>query len=310
MSTTGLIALDEATTRAMGTALRVVVPRGTPQAATARVHDLFRTWEAALSRFRHDSELSRLNARAGSPVTASPLLFGVVQAALRAARATDGRYDPALGMQVAALGYDGPFDETRRAAPVTGTVAGVAPGGAWRAIALDPVHRTITLPAGCALDLGGIAKGMAVDAAIGTLRNAGITTAMVSAGGDLRVVGRPPAHPHWGIAVEEVPGHVVALHKGALATSTTSRRRWGGPDETLHHLIDPATGRPAASGVRAVTVAARTCAQAEVAAKAALVAGPREGADMLARLGLDALVVPAHGRPIPVGGWPEERRWT
>lgn len=304
----GLIALDATTFRAMGTDVRVVVPRDAPRAATHRVRTLFATWEATLSRFRPGSELSRMNAAAGRPFPGSPLLFGVMQAAVRAARATDGLYDPSMGLQACALGYDRSFEMIERtpAGPVD-----TGPGGAWARVALDPVTRSITLPAGAAIDLGGIAKGMAVDAAIGTLRNAGVSTALVSAGGDLRVLGRPPAHPHWGIALEEAGGRVVALLRGALATSSTGTRVWGDPGGRLHHLLDPSTGLPARSGVRAVTVAARTCAQAEVAAKAALVAGPLAGADMLRRLGLDALVVPDHGPPIAVGEWPDpDDPWT
>lgn len=308
MTTTGLLALRESTFPAMGTEVRLVVPRDVPAAATGRVRALFATWEAALTRFRPDSELSRLNRAAGSEVEVSPLLFGVLQAALRAARATDGLFDPAMGLQMEALGYDRPFDRMPRESHPP---SAAGPGGGWRAITLDPARRAVTIPHGRAMDLGGIAKGMAVDAAIGTLRNAGVSTAMVEAGGDLRVIGRPPAHPHWGIRVDPVGDRVIALKAGALATSSTARRRWraGGGDQ--HHLIDPRTGRAAMRGVRSVTVAARTCAQAEVAAKAALVAGMLEGADLLRRLGMDALMVPDHGTPLSIGRWPaEEPEWT
>ena len=304
----GLIALRETSFRAMGTDVRVVVPRDVPVTVTDRVRMLFATWEATLSRFRDDSELSRLNASAGEPFAASPLLFGVVHAAMRAARATGGLYDPCMARQLAALGYDRSFEQMGRTGrdPVP-----PAPGGDWRRAALDPESRCIIVPRGSAVDLGGIAKGMAVDAAIATLRDAGVGTALVSAGGDLRVLGRPPARPHWGIAVQEHEDRVIALHRGALATSSTTRRRWGTDGVRRHHLLDPCTGLPADRGIRAVTVAARTCAQAEVAAKAALVAGPLAGADMLRRLGLDALVVPDAGPPVAIGEWPDEDdAWT
>ena len=299
----GLIALRETSFGAMGTDVRVVVPRDVPVTVTDRVRTLFATWEGVLSRFRDDSELSRMNAAAGEPFEASPLLFGVAHAALRAARATGGLYDPFMGRQMRALGYDRPFDQLGRAsrAPVA-----PSPGGDWRRASVDPDTRCVVVPRGCEMDLGGIAKGMAVDAAAATLRDAGVGSALVSAGGDLRVIGRPPAHPHWGIEVEEHEGRVITLHRGALATSSTTRRRWGTGDLARHHLLDPSTGLPADRGIRAVTVAARTCAQAEVAAKAALVAGPLAGADMLRRLGLDALVVPEMGPPVAIGEWPDE----
>ena len=304
----GLIALRETSFRAMGTEVRVVVPGEVPVPLTDRVRGLFAAWESTLSRFRNDSELSRLNAAAGDIVVASPRLFDAVHTALRAARETGGLYDPMMGRQLAALGYDRTFDEVRHSAPAPATPA---PGGDWRRASADPETRCVVVPRGCALDLGGIAKGMAVDASIGVLRDAGVTTALVSAGGDLRVIGRPPAHPHWGIAIEEHGDRVVTLHRGALATSSTTRRRWGTGDMARHHILDPCTGLPADRGIRAVTVAARTCAQAEVAAKAALVAGPLAGADMLRRLGLDALVVPISGPPVAIGEWPDEDdAWT
>ncbi len=307
MSTSGLIALREASFPAMGTEVSVVVPSATPAGATDRVRLLFARWEQVLSRFDCDSELSRLNDAAGSPFRASPLLFRVLQAALRAARATDGLFDPALGGQLVAAGYDRDFPQVRRR---PGPQGHATCGGAWRRILMNPETRVVTIPADCAIDLGGIAKGMAVDAAIAGLRDCAVTSALVSAGGDLRVIGRPPAHPRWGIALDEVGGRVIALSTGAMATSSTSGRAWRAGDGTSHHLIDPDTGRPSASGTRAVTVAARTCAQAEVAAKAALLAGPLEGADLLRRLGLPAIVVPHHGDPVTIGEWPEGRPWT
>ena len=113
MSTTGLIALRETTFRAMGTEVRVAAADGTPAAAADRVRMLFVCWEKALSRFDADSELCRLNHAAGSAFKASPLLFRVVQAALRAARATEGLYDPAMGRQLVAAGYDRDFDQVQ-----------------------------------------------------------------------------------------------------------------------------------------------------------------------------------------------------
>lgn len=304
----GLIALRTTSFRAMGTDVQVVMPSDVAMTVTDRVRTLFSTWEASLTRFDDDSDLCRMNRSAGSRFAASPLLFGVMQSALRAARATRGLYDPSMGNHIAALGYDRSFELLGRD---NGTGRAEGPGGGWRRIILDPASRLITIPHGCAIDLGGIAKGMAVDAAIGTLRNAGLGTALVAAGGDLRVLGRPPAHPHWGIELEERGHRVVALRGGALATSSTTRRRWMSGGEKRHHLLDPATGLPADRGARAVTVAARTCAQAEVAAKAALVAGPLEGADLLRRLGLPALVQPDDGPPIAVGEWPEDyATWT
>lgn len=308
MTTVALAALAETTFTAMGTEVRIVVPQRAPAGIADRARALFMRHEAALSRFRADSELSALNAAAGSPFPASPLLLASVRAALAAARATDGAYDPGLGAQIAALGYDRTFRAMARDA---GRDAQVSPGGDWRRIIIDQDACTVTLPDGLALDLGGIAKGRAVDAAFALLRDAGVTTMMVSAGGDLRVAGRPPVGRAWGITLPEAADRVVALRRGALATSTTTGRRWRSGDEDRHHLLDPTTGRSADRGVRAVTVAARTCAQAEVAAKAALVRGPIGGMDVLQRLGLPGLITCDTGDLMTVGDWPDaDTAWT
>ena len=308
MSTLALTALAETSFTAMGTDVRILVPEHTPAGAVDGARSLFMRHDAVLSRFRASSELTALNGSAGAAFTASPLLFASVRAALAAARATEGAYDPGMGAQIAALGYDRSFAEIGRTVPACDATM---PGGDWRRVVVDQDARTITLPVGMRIDLGGIAKGRAVDAAFALLRDAGVTTMMVSAGGDLRVAGRPPVGPHWGITVPEAGDRVIALQRGALATSSTSGRRWRAGDTEHHHLIDPATGLPAARGVRAVTVAARSCAQAEVAAKAALVLGPIAGADLLTRLGVAALIVPDHGAPIGIGDWPaEDAPWT
>src|SRR5207248_6614299 len=141
-------------------------------------------WERRLSRFRPDSELARLNAADGRPVAAGPLLLGVLREALRAAAATDGQYDPCLGRQLADAGYARSFAE--RATWDPPAASSRRAGGAWRDVEVDARGR-VRLPRGAQLDLGGIAKGMAVDAALDLLAAAGIPAALVSAGGDLAV---------------------------------------------------------------------------------------------------------------------------
>jgi thiamine biosynthesis lipoprotein len=146
---------------------------------------------------------------------------------------------------------------------------------------------------------------MAVDAAIELLRDAGVGSALVSAGGDLAVLGRPPGAGGWSVRLAEHPGDErVALCGGALATSSVTRRTWVQGDCRRHHLIDPRTGEPARGGLRAVSVAAATCEKAEVAAKAALVLGLDAGAALLHRLGLAAALVPELGAPRPLNAWP------
>lgn len=173
----------------MGTTVSVVTEATAVEQAGDEVRRLFAEWERRLSRFRPDSELSRLNADAGRPVVVSHLLFEVLEAALRAARATAGLYDPTLLRALERLGYDRSFEQV--GVDVPAAPGPVPPGGGWRRVELDPKGRTVTLPPGVGVDLGGSAKGMAVDAAVERLRTLGIGAAMVSAGGPARP--RPPA---------------------------------------------------------------------------------------------------------------------
>ena len=288
---------------AMGTEVTVLLTGTVPVGTVGRIRALFAHWEETLSRFRADSELSRLNRHAGRPVAVGPLLWRVVVAALSAAEATAGAFDPTLGRQMAANGYGRSFGLPQRVTVLGMPPAG--PGGGWRRITLDPAARAVTLPLGIALDAGGIAKGMAVDAAAVLLCDAGVEAGLVSAGGDMRVTGRRDAG--WQVGLGDTPGpSQVTLSEGALATSSTSRRTWVQGGVRRHHLLDPRTGEPAASGLRSVSVAARTCEQAEVAAKAAFVLGPDRGARFLESLALPGLLTPTSGPPVPVGSWPTE----
>lgn len=288
---------------AMGTTVAVLLPSADADAGFAAVQDLFAAWESALSRFLPASELSRLNANAGSPVTVGPLLWTVLDRALDAAASTEGRYDPTLGSQLVGLGYDRTFEQVP--ADAEGTTASSTPGGGWRRIVRDDERRTVTLPAGVGLDFGGIAKGMAVDAALARLRAMGYAAALVNAGGDLAVHGALPFGDSWPI---EIAGRranwTIPLSYGALATSGISRRQWRRGGQARHHLLDPRTGEPVANDLWSVTVVAPTCEQAEVAAKAAFVAGPREGAALLRSYQFAGLFTLQDGTWRAIGSWP------
>jgi thiamine biosynthesis lipoprotein len=289
---------------AMGTTVTVVLP-ARDAAAVAAVEAVFATWEATLSRFRPESELSRLNASAGRVVRVSPLLLRVVETALLAARATDGIFDPTLEPHLRALGYDRTFDDVARDAPAADAPSQPGPGGAWRAVEVDRTAMTIRLPRGAALDVGGIAKGMAVDAALEMLASLGVGAAVVEAGGDLAVRGLPArGSGTWAVSLETLTGtRDVAIAAGALATSGVSRRAWRRGGEELHHLVDPRTGMSARNDLWSVTAAAAMCAQAEVAAKVAFVLGRVEGARFLLHLGISALFVGRDGDEALSGLW-------
>jgi thiamine biosynthesis lipoprotein len=296
----------------MGTNIQLLLPERQAGAGIRLVRELFTSWEDQLSRFRADSELSRLNQRAGQPLAVGPLLYTVLLQSLAAAEATRGWYDPTLYGQLVSLGYDRTFADLPPATEVPGGGSGqdyhAGTGGGWRRIRLDRSARTVTLPVGVGLDFGGIAKGMAVDAAIVTLGLCGIQNALVNAGGDLAVHGHLPDSKAWPIAIEvgDNPA-IVPLCRGALATSGTARRRWLQGGRLRHHLLDPHTGLPSETGLQSVTVAAERCEQAEVAAKVAFLLGPVRGPAFLQSHGLAGLVVDKDGAQVAVGCWPDQR---
>jgi thiamine biosynthesis lipoprotein len=288
--------------RAMGTTVSVLLPESQAELGAQIVRTLFSEWEQTLSRFLPESELSQLNQQAGIPVVVSDLLYTVLATALTAAQATEGLYDPALLDQLVQLGYDRTFDEL----PVVGfdPIIPGEPGGWWRGIKVDPIRRQVTLPAGTKLDFGGIAKGMAVDAALECLQQSGIRPALVNGGGDLAVLGLPHAEEHWQISV---PGREqfwdIPLHHGAVATSGIARRHWMQGQTLRHHLLDPRTGLPAQSDLWSVTVVTDRCEQAEVAAKVAFILGSKSGADFLRRHRIAGLLIHEDGTWETVEPW-------
>lgn len=290
--------------QAMGTTVTLLNPEKQAQKATTIIRQLFSDWEQVLSRFRPESELSRLNGSVGEAVIVSPLLFTVLQAALAAAKATGGIYDPTLLKQLMQAGYDRSFEQLPEQSPDRPSST-AAPGGNWQDIHLDPLQRRVTLPAGIGIDLGGIAKGMAVDAAINQLQALSLDAALVNAGGDLAIIGTPPGTSAWPLAVQgKVTSWVISLQRGALATSSISRRHWQQGWHLRHHLIDPRTGEPAQSKLWSVTVAAGQCMQAEVAAKVAFILGKERGKGFLVEQGLAGLLVEHDGNWSATDNWP------
>jgi FAD:protein FMN transferase len=290
--------------RAMGTTISLLLPAQQSEAGTQIVQELFALWEQTLSRFLPESELSRLNQTHDTPVVVSDLLYTVLDAALNAAQATRGVYDPTLQRQMVSIGYDRSFD-TLPAVLTASSIAPDRPGGGWRRVQLNAVEKSVVLPQDVGLDFGGIAKGMAVDAALIRLREVGIETALVNAGGDLAVLGVPADAGEWQIAV---PGKErtwsIPLHHGAIATSGVARRHWQQGRKQRHHLIDPRTGDSARSGLWSVTAVAAHCEQAEVAAKVAFILGLEQGADFLRTHGFAGLLVSEDGSWETVAPWP------
>ena len=293
---------------ALGTSARVAVwPPGNLDAACAAVDEVLAALDQQASRFREDSELSWLHGAGGGIFVLSDGLAEAVGVALAAARWTGGRADPTVGEALISLGYNRDFadiDQQDGEPPADPTPA---PG--WHRVRLDgPLLR---LPAGVRLDLGATAKGVGSDRAVRAVMSAtghqgGV---LVSLGGDIAVAGTPP-RDGWPVSVAEAPDdpgprrpQLVRLASGAVATSSVTCRRWRRGGMTLHHIVDPATGRPADGPWRTASVAAATCADANAAATAAIVAG-RSAASWLTGEGLPARLVGHDGEVRCLGGWP------
>ncbi len=269
----------------MGTLARVV--RDADGQVDAR--SVFAEIERRLSRFDPDSDLCRLNADPRPSVPAGPLLRAAVAAALRAASLSDGLVDPTLLSALRSNGYCGSLagaapaslEEALWTAPPR-RPARPDPTARWRAVKIEDAAGVIRRPPGLQLDLGGSAKGWAADLLAGQLERHG--RCAVDCGGDLRVTSHRGAP--WEVRVRHpltgAIAHTLYIRAGGVATSGIDARLWqrhGG--DFAHHLIDPASGTPAWTGVVAATALAPTALEAEVLAKAALLSGPAAGRRLL-----------------------------
>jgi thiamine biosynthesis lipoprotein len=265
---------------AMGTEVELLLDRDEHDEAATDALDAaqaeFGRLERIFSRFDPGSELSRLN-RDGELADASPDLVRVLELALEARAETGGLFDPTVYDALAGAGYDRTFADV---APDGPAVFPERPCGGG--IRID--GRSVELDGGTHVDLGGIAKGYAVDRACDVLSAAG--PCLVNAGGDLAV--RDGA---WPVGVTEEL--TLELTSGALATSGRDRRRWRRGGVEQHHLIDPRTSAPATGGPLRVTVFAETAARAEVLAKAAFLGAEPDTPHVL---------VDADGRAVTRGG--------
>lgn len=257
--------------------------------------------EAAASRFRPDSEICALAAADGRRTPVSPVLAALIDAALTAARATDGDVDPTVGRALISLGYDRDIAEIGADTPA---LASVAVPVAWTDVDFD--GRSVRMPSGTWLDLGATAKAFAADRCARRVREETGTGVLVNLGGDIATAGTAPAGD-WQIEVqddEDEPASRVALGGDAgLATSSTRRRRWRRADQTHHHIIDPHTGSSAEPVWRSVSVAAQTCLAANTVSTAAIVRG-RRAPEWIASLGVPARLVDRDGVAHMIGGWP------
>jgi FAD:protein FMN transferase len=272
--------------KAMGCRRMVAIIDGPSQSVPQILEQVpawFEEWEQSLSRFRAESELSRLNRSAGWPVQVSQTLWDVFLAAVEAEVASEGLVRASVLGALVAAGYDRSFDLLPRERAVV-PVSGWGPVSSLGEISIDEATRTICLPTDMQLDFGGVAKGWAADQA--SKRLTGYGAALVSAGGDLAISAEQSNGQKWPVGIDDPfkPGEYLGtLMLGAcgVATSGTDYRRWKQGGRWSHHIIDPRTGQPAQTDIVTATVIAPNAMTAEMAAKSTLILGSERGLEWI-----------------------------
>lgn len=291
----GWVSRDEAI---MGTAIRVELwcdDRAAGEAAIAAVMDEMRRIDAAMSPYRPESELSRINRdAAAAPVVISGEMFDLLAQSVEFSQFSGGAFD----ITYAGIGHLYEYRDRRR--PTDAEIARAHACVGYRHLVLDRDSRTVRFARdGMRIDLGGFAKGYAVDNGAEILRRRGVTSAIVTAGGDSHIVGDRRGRP-WTIGIRHPrrPGEVVALlplEDAAISTSGDYERYFEEGGVRCHHVIDPATGK-SPSGVHSVTIVAADGLTTEALSKTVFVLGAREGMRLIESLhGVDAVVVDAEG---------------
>lgn len=309
--------------RIMGTDAHVLVwQEANPLVAPGDLLDLAEAELARLeqlwSRFRPDSDVARVSAAAGTLVPVAPDTITLLELARRGHEVSGGCFDPTLLRELEAAGYDRTFEAVagfEAAAPDptavpqdrgrAGDHGGDQDRSARGALHVDRGHGTAGVDEGCGLDLGGIAKGRAADVVAARLVQEGALGVCVNLGGDLRVIGETAPVAGIFVGVDDVLGSgrlrtVLQVRNAAVATSSSRRRAWRTATGVAHHLIDPASGRPATTGLAGVTVIAPTAAWAEVAATTAFLRGPSAGVTFLEQVGFAGFLVTDDGSEIRV----------
>jgi thiamine biosynthesis lipoprotein len=299
----GWIARDEAI---MGTAIRVELwsdDRAAGKAALDAVIEEMHRIDRAMSPYKADSELSRLNREAAlTPVAVSPELFDLVARSIGFSQLSDGAFD----ITYAAIGHL--YDYRRSIRPTDEAIAHAQAAVGYRHLILDDAKHTIRYAReGVRIDLGGFAKGHAVENAAAILARRGIEHAIVTAGGDSRLLGNRRGRP-WNIAIRDPrrAGEVVALlplEDVAISTSGDYERFFEDDGVRHHHLIDPRTGR-SPRNVHSVTIVAADGLTSEALSKTVFVLGIEQGLALIERLpGVDAVVIDAAGALHYSSGW-------
>lgn len=261
-----------------------------------RVMDEMRRVDALMSPFRDDSELARINGAAGrAPVAVNAELFGLIRRALRISALTGGAFD----ITFASIGYLYDFRAGRH--PDARSLATHLPAVDWHKVRLDARARSVFLPQpGMRIDLGGIAKGHAVDRGIAILRECGIRSALVSAGGDSRILGDHHGRP-WMMGVKNPRQRdgiavVLPLSDTAISTSGDYERYFIEDGKRYHHILSPRTGQPVRHTM-SVTVLGPDATTTDGLSTAFFVLGPERALALCESLpGVEAVIIDARGR--------------
>ncbi|MDI6870521.1 MAG: FAD:protein FMN transferase [Bacillota bacterium] len=297
-------------TFAMDTLVSVTVygPRAVESGRAALAE--FQRLDKLLSAYRSDSDLGRVNAAAGKEAArVSRETVELVALALRYAALSGGKFDPTVGPLVRLWG----IEAGRAEPPAPGEVEEARRLVDYRRVMVDVPGRRLYLPEpGMALDLGGVAKGYAAERAVELLRQRGVKSALIDAGGNIVALGARPDGSPWRIGLRHPrrPGEVlgvVEVVNRAVVTSGDYERYFEAGGRRYHHLLDPAAGYPA-EGLQSVTVVGPSSTVADILSTAAFVLGPERGPAFVRKHGMAAITVDAVGE---VRVAPElERAWT
>jgi FAD:protein FMN transferase len=257
------------------------------RACVERAFEWFRQVEQCCTRFDPHSEMMRLTTQIGVPVPVSAILYEAVHFAVAVAAESEGAFDPTIGHSLEARG----FNREYRTGQVVRTDLEQVSSVSYRDVSMDPDRKTITLLRPLILDLGAVAKGLAIDLAARELSP--LEDYAIDAGGDLFVAGSNPDGTPWSIGIrhprrDDQLIDSLRLSNAAVCTSGDYERRSAGDD--AHHILDPRTGA-SADAVASVTVVAPTAMVADALATAAFVLGPTAGIRLLERQGVNGLMV-------------------
>ena len=289
----------EHTTSAMGTVVSIRVVGDDVQAGAAhvaRAFEWFTRVEAICSRFDASSELRQLATVVGAPVAVSDILFEAVRFALVVAESSDGAFDPTIGATMEANG----FDQSWRTGATVQSLVMPAPQVSWRDVQLDEDARTITVMRPLLLDLGAVAKGMAIDLAANEL--ADVANFAIDAGGDLYLAGHNERGEPWSVGIKHPRASDALLARlrvrdVAVCTSGDYERRVRvSATRESSHIVDPRLGTAAREGARDVisaTVIATNAMTADALATTAFVLGTRDGLTFLEAHEVDGMLVDA-----------------